>query len=147
MHRVSLAKEEEYEHENRAHMDMTAKKFMGNKTSLSSMIMKKSQSKMTSEFYIMYDLVDTDLEMLRNELLLAGSYFIKRQVPMLNSEDIENMNPLIDRISTLEMLLLYKYSPSTPRWGIYFFDFLKKNYLKSISPPLLYYKKLIYRIS
>ena len=108
MHRVSLAEEEEYEHENRAHMDMTAKKFMGRQDFVEFNDNEEILVKDDFGVYIMYDWVDTDLEMLRNELLLAGSYFIKRQEPMMNSEDIENMNPLIDRISTLEMLMKYE---------------------------------------
>ena len=103
-----LNRREEYEHENRAHMDMTAKKFMERQDFVEFNDNEEILVKDDFGVYIMYDWVDTDLEMLRNELLLAGSYFIKRQEPMMNSEDIENMNPLIDRISTLEMLMKYE---------------------------------------
>ena len=108
MHRVSMAEEEEYEFENREHMDMTAKKFMGRQDFVEFGDNEEILVKDDFGVYIMYDCVDTDLEMLRNELLLAGSFYIKRQEPLMNSEDLENMSPLIDRISTLEMLMKYE---------------------------------------
>jgi hypothetical protein len=46
--------------------------------------------------------------MIANELLLTGSFYIKRQEPLMDSEDLANLNPMIDRISTLEKLMMYE---------------------------------------
>ena len=108
MSRFSRGEEWEYEYENRDQMDKTAKRFMGRADHIEFAENNEILIKDDFGIHIMYDCVESDLEMVANELLLTGSYFIKRQEPLFDSEDIDNLHPVIDRISTLEMLMKYE---------------------------------------
>jgi hypothetical protein len=48
------------------------------------------------------------MEIIKNDLLKIGSYYIKRQEPFLDSEEGDELHPIIDRLSILELLLKYE---------------------------------------
>jgi hypothetical protein len=105
---MSIAEEIEYDEEYKENMDVQAKKFMGRNDFVEFTEGEEILVKDDFGVYIMYDWVETDMELLRDDILLTGSYFIKRQEPLTDAENTERLNSVIDRISTLEMLMKYE---------------------------------------
>lgn len=89
-------------------MDTSAKKFMGRSDFVEFKEDEEILVKDDFGVYIMYDCVESDMDLLKDELLLTGSYYIKRQEPLMDAEDIENASPVIDRITCLEMLMKHE---------------------------------------
>lgn len=105
MRRFAVGEEYEYEQEHKNQMDKTAKRFMGRTDHVEFNNQDEILIKDDFGIHIMYDCVESDLEMIANEILLTGSYYIKKQEPLFDAEDTEHLNPIIDRISVLEKLM------------------------------------------
>lgn len=106
--RISEAEEKEFEADYTQRMDLGAKKFMGRSDFVEFTENEEILIKDDFGIHIMYDCVETDMELLKNEILLTGSFFIKNQEPLMDAEDPENLTPIIDRISTLENLMNFE---------------------------------------
>lgn len=105
---MTIAEEQEYEAENKDNMDATAKKFMGRSDFVEFNDNEEILVKDDFGINIMYDCVESDMDLLKDELLLTGSYFIKQQEPLMDAEDTSNLEAIIDRISCLELLMKYE---------------------------------------
>lgn len=107
-HRVSEAEQREFDNEYKGKMDATAKRFLGRADFVEFTDNDEILIKDDFGIHIMYDCVETDMDLLKEEILLAGSFFIKNQEPLMDAENPETLTPIIDRISTLEKLMQFE---------------------------------------
>lgn len=106
--RVSIAEEIEYSREYEDNIEVTAKKFMGRNDFVEFNEEEEILIKDDFGIHIMYDCAESDLDLLKDELLITGSYFIKRQEPLTDAENTERLSAIIDRVSCLELLMKYE---------------------------------------
>ena len=106
--RISIAEEREFEQDYIGRLDQTAKRFMGRADTVEFTDDEEILIKDDFGIHIMYDCVQSDMDLLKDELLLTGSFYIKAQEPLMDAEDTVKLSPIIDRLSTLEKLMSYE---------------------------------------
>lgn len=106
--RISEAEEKEFDVDYTNRMDLNSKKFLGRADFVEFTSNEEILIKDDFGIHIIYDCVETDMDMLKDEILLTGSFFIKTQEPLMDAENTEKLTPIIDRISTLESLMKFE---------------------------------------